>query len=55
MVQVTIFVETTGLNDLREEINTFLRDNKDKIEFVDLKIDRPQASNAIAVLIYKTK
>ena len=55
MVQVTIFVETTTLNNLREEINAFLRDNKDKIEYVDLKISRPHASNAIAVLVYKIK
>ena len=55
MVQVSIFAETTTLSNLREEINAFLRENKDNIEVVDLKINRSQSSKIIIVLIYKTK
>lgn len=55
MIQTKFFVEKTNLNNLQDAINLFLKENVEKIDFLDLKFDRPQASPAIAIVVYKDK
>ena len=55
MIQVKFFVETVNAPNLEEQINDFLFRKQFEIEVVDIKYNRPHATNAHAMLIYKTK
>ena len=61
MIQIKTFEEKISRRDIEEKVNTFLRENADKIEYVDLKYTTgyPFAGSArscwTAVLIYRER